>query len=617
MRWSLLFCGILLLLIPLQTLGANSGVATWVTNPASGARLFVQVFYPEGEAESGSPTLVLVPGGAGDSRPFVQPRKGKASQVDRFTDAGFAVVVFDPDGRGRSSGVDDDDGFIQQDGLAAVIEYAGTLPGVDSKRIGLVSFSYGVTMATGVLARHPNLPVMFLIDWEGPADRKDTGGCDEDHLGHLQNHSCTDEAYWSEREAATFAKELRVPYQRLQSSNDHVQPDADHAILMIDNATASQYGGNGFSPWTRLNDLTPNTTYSFDDPPLLPPRIPDFTAVIIDYANELLDLFAPDASADVVLLFGIGMHIEPMGSQVSEIALAAGASPKESNPDKPDYHNRAYFERHVENLRTLAAIIEEHGGCMTVQAQSPFTVVAAQIGNTILSDLEDGGHEIALHFHEDAHLGDDCQGLPPSVWSAVMAEEIAYIHAAGVEGAIRYWSGGNLYPEILTAASGAGLDINSDWKNPRTQSTDPELIGVNPWRPAGGPSASDVSAFSAHDPTGPVIFLPGGVVDPVKFAHKNEIVATEGADAWFDVLADQVKQSLANARTDRVNVCHFTLHPGELIGNPNDPYAALDRFLTDVIDPLVAAGRIKWATFSKMADAYIAWEDEHPGVSPQ
>lgn len=191
------------------------------------------------------------------------------------------------------------------------------------------------------------------------------------------------------------------------------------------------------------------------EPPYLPARLRDVDALIAQYAQELFDLFGPtvavtnpiesaspssDSSDEAVLLFSIGMHIEPMGAQVSEIALAAGATPKAGqDPRKPDYHNRPDFERHAENLRNLAAILERHGAVMTVQAQSPFSPVAAALGNTILSDLEDRGHEIALHFHEDAHLGEDAEQLPVAVWSAVMAEEIAFIRACGVNPLLERW----------------------------------------------------------------------------------------------------------------------------------------------------------------------------------
>jgi len=402
---------------------------------------------------------------------------------------------------------------------------------------------------------------------------------------------------------------------------------------MIANATAEKYGGHGIAPWTRLNDLQPNTVYPLTKPPSLSARSMDVDALVTQYVQELFDLFGPtvavtnpiesaspssDSSDEAVLLFSIGMHIEPMGEQISEIALSAGATPKAGQDSrKPDYHNRAYFERHAENLRTLAAILEQHGGVMTVQAQSPFTTVAAQLGNTILSDLKDQGHEIALHFHEDAHLREDAEQLPVAIWSAVMTEEIDFIRTCGVEGPIRYWSGENLYPNILDAASGADLDIYSDWKNPNTQSTHPEFIGVNPWRPLGGTDGFDVTRFVQHDPSGPIIFLPPGEIDPMAFSHKRQITAQEGDEGWFDVLEESLLASVGAASPDRVNAYHFTMHPGEFVGDPRDPLAIIDQFLTGVVDPLVAAGKLQWATFSQIADAFIEWEKTHPTLAPR
>lgn len=146
-----------------------------MVNPTGETRLAVQVILPQAYDGTPLPALVLVPGGAGDSSGFIKAPPGKPSKAQMMADKGGAIVVFDPDGRGLSEGIDDDNGHLQQDGLAAVIEYAATLPDVDESRIGLVSYSYGVTMAAGALARYPSLPVLFLIDWEGPANRNDTG----------------------------------------------------------------------------------------------------------------------------------------------------------------------------------------------------------------------------------------------------------------------------------------------------------------------------------------------------------------------------------------------------------------------------------------------------------
>ena len=250
--------------------------AYWLTNPTSGAALHVEVIHPpDWDGSTPLPAIVLVPGGSGDSRAF---RGSAARQPLALLQAGFAVVIFDPDGRGFSGGEEDYNGFIHQDGLAQVIRFAAALPQVDGDRVGLATISYGITMATGALARHPDLPARFLIDAEGPADRNDTGGCDAAGTGHLgEVAACDDEDFWAQREALTLIAQVAVPYQRLQTATDHVQPDNTHAILMNNAAV------NGRSPWVRLNDLQPNQLY---DPASPPPLLPD------SYDGRWMELFS-------------------------------------------------------------------------------------------------------------------------------------------------------------------------------------------------------------------------------------------------------------------------------------------------------------------------------------
>jgi hypothetical protein len=92
-------------------------------------------------------------------------------------------------------------------------------------------------------------------------------------------------------------------------------------------------------------------------------------------------------AGEAVLYFTIGMHIEPMG----ETAQGYGSG-------KADYHTPQFFDKHVQDILKVTQIVEAHGGRMTIQAQSPFTTVAIESGNTILADLAASGHEIALHF---------------------------------------------------------------------------------------------------------------------------------------------------------------------------------------------------------------------------
>ncbi len=264
--------------VPEYTEGDEEGTY-WVTNPTTGSKLYVEVLTPRGP-KSNLSALVLVPGGSGTSRDFLQEKKHARDIVSE----GFVVVLFDPEGRGRSEGEEDNNGTIGQDGLYAVVEFAARLDNVDPARLGIASFSYGITMASGMLARYPDSSARYLVDWEGPSDRNETGACDDDATGHLQDIAdCDDEAFWAEREALTFIAEIDVPYIRIQTEEDHVQPDNDHAVKMNNAAV------NGDAPWVRVNDGEPNTFYTMVSLPVLP-EAADRTlmAKVAEYAFEAM-----------------------------------------------------------------------------------------------------------------------------------------------------------------------------------------------------------------------------------------------------------------------------------------------------------------------------------------
>ncbi len=269
---------------PVNTTRLEAQVSThWVINTTSQARLSVQIVTAKGQPAAKNPTLVMIPGGNGDSQTFT----GRRPIAAELAGARFTVICFDPDGRGQSEGKENYCGFTQQDGLAAVIRWAVTRPEVDAKQIALVSYSYGVTLASGVLARYPKLPVRFFIDWEGPADRNDTAGCDGSRGGHLRQVArCDDEEFWAEHEAAGFIGKIRVPYLRLQSERDHAQPDNTHAIHMVNLAL------HGGVPVVRLNDALITKPLDPKNPPAWLPEEKDreIPAYIARQAKELFKL---------------------------------------------------------------------------------------------------------------------------------------------------------------------------------------------------------------------------------------------------------------------------------------------------------------------------------------
>ena len=326
---------------------------------------------------------------------------------------------------------------------------------------------------------------------------------------------------------------------------------------------------------------------------------------------------APQASANAVgapggtLLIGIGVQIEALGAKPSRLVPDATPVPTGSGLD---YNNQRLFNEHSRLLRLLAAVVEKHSGVLTVQAQTPFTQVAANTGSTIFRDLEAHGHEIGLHFSEDAHLGANSWSLPVDIWSAAIREEISILEQTGVAGPVRYWSGGNLYPGILQAASGEGLDVMSDYRHPRTGQTNPLVLGVNPWRPSGGPNNRELAAFARNDPNGKVVYLPDGKYRRVDYVSRRSQI---GDNAYFQYLTGELQNSVRHAAAGKVNVFHLTIRPGEFVGGRDRAYTLLDQWLTTVVDPLVKDGRVRWAAFSEMADAYKAWEKDNPNVNPR
>jgi peptidoglycan/xylan/chitin deacetylase (PgdA/CDA1 family) len=155
--------------------------------------------------------------------------------------------------------------------------------------------------------------------------------------------------------------------------------------------------------------------------------------------------------------------------------------------------------------------------------------------------------------------------------------------------------------------------VYSDWKNPNSQTADSTTFGLLPWRPQAGPDPDDMSGFAVNDPDGKVVFLPwglsstGGLFGPAKAK----------GDAMFASLKDSINLSLSKTVSGQVNTFHFVVHPGEITGPNAAPYASLDKWLTEYIDPLVAAGKVRWATYGEIADAYTNWEKGQASATVQ
>ena len=261
-----------------------------VVNPSSGCSLYVHIHRPAyAGPDNRVPGVIFVPGGT-----------GFGSQLDAFSTPddiasdGFAFLHFDPEGRGRSSAYPENyDGYVHQDGMHACLSELASREYVDTSRLGVYTYRYGITMGSGMIARYPEPRVKFLLDFEGPADRSQT--CMDS--GGIVPVPAVRDSFWQEREAARFMKQVPAAYLRFQPQvdSDPRIPDNRHCIQLIDSATAVGYGGAGVSPWTRVNDsvMNPaNRVYTVSNPPAWIPEIQELQNYIrvIVYLHELADM---------------------------------------------------------------------------------------------------------------------------------------------------------------------------------------------------------------------------------------------------------------------------------------------------------------------------------------
>ncbi len=221
----------------------------WIQNHL-GDNIYIHVHRPVKPGKF--PGVVMVPGGK--SHGTMYDKGGELTAAD-LASMGFSVLHYDPSGRGRSSGKEDYWGVEHQKELAVVLDHFSKNSFTISDNMGVLSFSMGITIASGALATYDLPFVKYLFDWEGPSNKFNI--TKDDTYEPLKDFPTSDLEFWQEREASKYISHIKCYYFRYQSINDHVQGRyKGHAIELVNLAT------KGCSPWTRLNDNPPNIFFN-------------------------------------------------------------------------------------------------------------------------------------------------------------------------------------------------------------------------------------------------------------------------------------------------------------------------------------------------------------------
>ena len=279
----------------------------------SGNRIYGLIHRPDPTHHPGLcfPAVVLVPGGINPGRMLAHGYEARL-----LAEAGMVVVSFNAEGRVddapediASEGSEDYNGYRHQDGLCAIVEYIMELEFVLPGNVGLWTQSYGITMGAGCAGRHPEIPIKYIVDGEGPPTSFVTcheplaldGDVSNDKhelvfgiMGHYSTYrdpSPGNHDFWVEREAIRFIGNFRGKYLRLQATWDHAQPPSSedeletfylppqwwHNKHTMDIVNAAVEEG---VPWVRVNlreQGNPlNVAYDISRPPVyLPGKLAD------------------------------------------------------------------------------------------------------------------------------------------------------------------------------------------------------------------------------------------------------------------------------------------------------------------------------------------------------
>jgi hypothetical protein len=374
---------------------------------------------------------------------------------------------------------------------------------------------------------------------------------------------------------------------------------------MIRAATHIDYGGEGQSSWTRLNDLDPNTVYNPLRDSLLTEIDRDKYDMVREYARELFEIekSAGDnnkadekTEGDGKLYLGLMVHLEGWFDEMED----------EDN-----------FYKHMNAALELAEVFEEHGARVTFEA-SPETIEASGVWENLLLELQNRGHGIGVHADAGYSLNPNYSLGLFTTQIREMREDAEALglrieHVSGVCSSLD-WGKATIDAGYGFVTGGVGYcamsmpeemrpGIYRDCLSPlHCHGNMPLEMAdrIHPWRI--NTAGED---WTIHDPAGALVILSSDSGIKNLYEETQDSQATHGDFEYsvedVDVLVRKVEEALSLAAPDKTNQIYFSLS----IGAADVDVIFYERMFA-ALDPYVDSGVLEYKTLNEIYHIYMA-----------
>lgn len=292
-----------------------------------------------------------------------------------------------------------------------------------------------------------------------------------------------------------------------------------------------------------------------------------------------------------ILLIGFQLHIEEIIMQ------------------KYYDSDRNLFMQYADILDRLAKVFEKHGAKLSIQTEKNFANADVKFGRYILQELRQRGHGIGVQSHLGHHMKELNLQTDQQKLQYTLGVKQAVINALGWEPTNL---GGGFEMDNVNllgvVEGGAGFTSMTAVEKPYYRQVKKPPKWMHPWilPPTQMSNLADPE-WLAHDPSGSLVYIPGWYMSEIFEidCRKDESSLNYATQSLYNALED--------ADENFINVWWCSSHLYQSGGTEEQTQRvinAYDKWFTEVVDPLVEQGKVKWMTFDEIAQIYLKWEKE-------